>query len=182
MPATRSVALLRGINVGGNNKIPMADLKALCGDLGWKDVATYIQSGNVVFSASGTPAKQEVALQAAIQKSFGFTISVLARTAADWQSFIETNPFSKAAKTEAKMLMLALAQKPFNKTAEAALSEKATSGEKLQQVGNALWIHFPGGVGKSKLTPAVLDRLAGSPVTLRNWNTVMAISDLLTTA
>jgi len=75
-----------------------------------------------------------------------------------------------------------LAQEPFPKSAEAALKEKSTNGESLQQVGNALWIHFPLGVGKSKLTPAVLDRIAGSPVTLRNWNTVLAIEAMLTTA
>ena len=182
MPAPRSVALLRGINVGGNNKIPMGELRALCDELGWKDVATYIQSGNVVFSAPQTPAKREAALQMAIQRSFGFSICVLVRTGTNWQTFADTNPFEKTAQGEAKILMLALAQKQFDRNAEASLREKATSGEKIKQAGSAIWIQFPLGVGKSKLTPAVLDRLAGSPVTLRNWNTVIAISEMLTTA
>jgi uncharacterized protein (DUF1697 family) len=172
------IGLLRGINVGGHNKVPMVDLRSLCAELGWKNIQTYIQSGNLVFSASGKPAALETTLQCAIEKHFGFSISTIIRSAADWPAYIRSNPFLDACEKEPHAVMLCLSQAPLKIDAAARLSERAASGERIIQSSDALWIHFAGGVARSKISPALLDRMAGSPVTARNWLTVLKLQEL----
>ena len=172
------IALLRGINVSGSNRIPMAELCSLCTKIGWTDVQTYIQSGNLVFSAYGKPAALEVALEQVIQKRFGFSIPVIVRPADAWPSYVKNNPFSKESAKEPKFTHLALSKLPPKANAAKELQGRAANGEKIVQKGDALWIHFPTGVGKSKLSPSLLDRLIGSPVTLRNWNTVLKLGEM----
>jgi uncharacterized protein (DUF1697 family) len=173
------IGLLRGINVGGNNRIPMADLRALCGELGWSDVQTYIQSGNLIFSASGKPAALETKLQRAIETRFGFSIPIIVRSAGDWPAYIRNNPFLDACKKDPHLVMLCLSQAPPKSDATARLSERAAGGERVIHIGDALWIHFAGGVARSKISPALLDRMVGSPVTTRNWLTVLKLRELM---
>jgi uncharacterized protein (DUF1697 family) len=172
------IALLRGINVGGHNKIPMAELRSLCGDLGWGDVRSYIQSGNLVFRADGAVAALEELLEGAIERRFGLAIPVIIRSAAAWPGYLSGNPFPEASQREPNLVMLALSKAPPRPDAVAALQERASGGERVEQVGDALWMHFDGGVARSKLSPAVFDRLVGSPVTTRNWRTVLELNEL----
>ena len=173
------IALLRGINVGGHNIIPMSELRVLCAEIGWNSVQTYIQSGNVVFSASGKPAALEAELQRAIERRFKLAIPVIVRAGADWSTYARTNPFLNACKTESKLVMLCLSQKPPMADAVKNLRERAANSERVMQVGDALWIHFAGGVvARSKLSPSLLDRSIGSPVTARNWLTVLKLNEL----
>ncbi len=172
------IALLRGINVGGHNKIPMAELRSLCAELGWKDVQTYIQSGNVVFTAGAAPAVLEAELERAIERRFGLVIAVIVRAATDWPAYAKSNPFPEASEKEPKAVMLALSKAPPKADAETALRERAVHGERIVQAGDALWIHFSDGVAGSKLSPALVDRLVGSPVTARNWRTVLKLGEL----
>lgn len=177
-PPARHVALLRGINVGGRNRVPMAELRALCGELGWADVETYIQSGNLVFSSGDGPARLEAELERAIERRFGLAIPVLVRTAAQWAAYAASNPFPEATEAEPNLVMLALSKAAPAPDAVAALQPRAADGERIVRTGDALWIYFAGGAGRSKLTPAVLDRLVGSPVTTRNWRTVVRLAEL----
>ena len=172
------IALLRGINVGGHNKVPMLELRTLCGDLGWEDVESYIQSGNLVFRAAGRATDLEGVLERAIERRFDLSVPVLVRPAADWPGYVGDNPFPRASKEEPNLVMLALSKKPPRKDAVDRLRERAADGERIQQVGDALWIHYAGGSGRSKLSPSVLDRLAGSPVTTRNWRTVLKLDEM----
>lgn len=172
------VGLLRGINVGGHNKIPMSELRELCGELGWRDVQTYIQSGNLVFSAAGKPAALEAELERAIQRGFGFSISLIIRPAADWPAYVSSNPFLKACEKEPHRVMLCLSKTPPKSDAVKALSERAAGGERIACVGGALWIHFAGGMARSKLSPSLLDRAVGSSVTARNWLTVLKLQEM----
>jgi uncharacterized protein (DUF1697 family) len=172
------IGLLRGINVGGHNKVPMSELRTLCAELGWENIQTYIQSGNLVFAASGKPAALEAALQQAIEKHFGFSISIIIRSAADWPAYIKSNPFLDACKKDPHLVMLCLSQASLKSDASDRLRERATNGERIAQIGDALWIHFAGGVARSKLSPALFDRMAGSPVTARNWLTVLKLQEL----
>lgn len=176
---TRFAALLRGVNVGGHNRVPMPELRALCAELGWADVRTYVQSGNVVFAAEGEPAALEGALEAGIERRFGFSVPVLVRPAAAWAGYAAGNPFPGASETEPNRVMLALSRHPPHPDAADALRERAADGERIARVGDALWIHYPGGSGRSRITPAQLDRLAGSAVTTRNWRTVQQLALLL---
>jgi uncharacterized protein (DUF1697 family) len=173
------IALLRGINVGGHNKIPMAELRSVCADLGWDDVQSYIQSGNLVFKASSTPANLEIELEGAIERQFGLSIPVIVRAEADWSAYVNGNPYPEASQREPNLVMLILSKAPPNRDAVEGLLERALNDERIVQMGDALWIHFPGGSGRSKLSPALLDRLVGSTVTARNWRTVLKLDELV---
>jgi uncharacterized protein (DUF1697 family) len=174
----RMVALLRAVNVGGR-KLPMAELRALCGELGWTDVATYIQSGNVVFTAPGKPEAIEAALEAAIARRFGMDVPVLVRSKAQWAKYQADNPFPHEAKDEPARLMLVVTKRPPAAGAAEAIEARAAAGERVRQAGDVLWFHFPNGAGASKLTPSLVDRAIGSPGTARNYNTVMKLKEML---
>lgn len=173
------VALLRGINVGGNNPIPMAALRETCESLGWESVRTYIQSGNVLFSSNLQGVRLESELEAAIAERFGLKIAVVVRTAAQWEELAAANPFADAAGTEPNLVMLGLSKAKPKDGAEAELRQRAGASESIVLRGDAIWIHFGGGAGRSKITPLLLDRAAGSPVTMRNWRTVLKIREML---
>lgn len=179
MAAPLSVALLRGINVGGNKRVPMAALRALAEGLGWRDVATYIQSGNLVFRASGKPAAWERALETAIEHEFGFPVPVIVRTASSWRESAAGSPFPDAERDRPKLLHLGCSKAPTARGAVEQLTPRCTQGERVAIRGQAIWIDFVEGVARSKLTPAVLDRALGSTVTMRNWTTVQAIASML---
>jgi uncharacterized protein (DUF1697 family) len=173
------VALLRGINVGGHAKVPMAELKALAGRLGWSGAETYIQSGNLVFDAEGRAAEIETALEGALQKAFGFTPATIVRSAEQWQALLGGNPFGTEAEADPSRVMVGLAKAKLAKGAAGAIEARGAAGERVRQAGEALWFHYPQGAGQSKITPAQVDRAAGSPVTARNWRTVLKIAEML---
>lgn len=175
----RHVALLRGINVGGTRKLPMARLREICADLGWAEVATYIQSGNVIFAADGEAAALEQTLEEAIEAAFGFAVPVIVRSAAEWRTYPPGNPFPEAARDEPNRLMLHLSKRPPAADAEERIAARAAAGESVRRIGDALWIHYPAGAGTTKITPSLLDRAAGSPVTARNWRTVVTLQEML---
>jgi len=181
MPATSKgfVALLRGINVGGNKLVPMAELRSLATALGWQRVATFIQSGNLVFVSDGSSAALEGALEKELARHFGFSVEVIVRGAAAWHRYAAGTPFPDAQATRPNRVLLGLSKRPPNPDAADRLRAVAKAGEQLQVVGDALWIDFNDGIGTSKLSPAVLDRAVGSTVTARNWTTVQKLAELL---
>lgn len=178
MRKARFIALLRGINVGGHNKIPMAELRALSGEMGWQGVQSYIQSGNLVFEAAAKAADLEAELEGAIERRFGLSIGVIVRPASGWPAYVSGNPFLEACETEANLVMLQLSKAPPRKEAVAELQKKAANGERIVQVGDAIWLHYAKGVGSSKLSPTLMDRLVGSTITARNWRTVLKLGEM----
>ena len=176
----RMVALLRAVNVGGR-KLPMADLRVLCAELGWRDVATYIQSGNLVFTAPGKAGEIEEALEQALEKEFGLDVPVIVRSQAEWARYPAENPFPTAARDEPAKLHLLLSKRSPAKGAAEAIEARAKAGEQVKQAGDALWLHYPEGAGTSKPTPSLIDRAIGSPGTARNYNTVMKLKEMLET-
>jgi len=163
----------------GGRKLPMAELRALCAGLGWENAATYIQSGNVVFSAAGRPGAIEKALEDAIAGRFGLDVPVIVRTAAEWALYPAGNPFPQAAKDEPNRLMLLLSRRPPAPGAEAVIQARAQAGEQVRRAGDAIWFHYPQGAGTSKLTPSLIDRAIGSPGTARNYRTVLKLKEML---
>ena len=138
----RMVALLRAVNVGGR-KLPMAELRDLCAGLGWEDVATYIQSGNVVFTTDGEPAVIEATLEKAISERFAFEAPTIVRTADAWRGYAPSNPFPEAAReTPNYLLMLVSKRQPANGATE-AIQARAAAGETVRQAGDAIWIPLP---------------------------------------
>lgn len=172
-----SIALLRAVNVGGRT-LPMAELRAVCGELGWEDVATYIQSGNIVFRAKGKPDALEARLEQAIEARFDLDVPAIVRTAEQWDALTAANPFPDAARDAPNRLQLLVSKRPPRADAAPTLLERARAGEKVEAAGGALWIHYPEGVGASKLTPALIDKACGSAATGRNWRTVVKLKEM----
>lgn len=174
----RMAALLRAVNVGGR-KLPMAELRALAVGLGWSDVATYIASGNLLFAAEGNPKKLEQKLEAAIERKFGIEVPVVVRTRKQLKACLDSNPFAEAAKDSPNRLILLLSKKAPAKGAEFALEERAAAGEQVKRAGDGLWILYSQGMARSKLSPALIDRLVGSPATGRNHRTIARLVEML---
>lgn len=172
------IALLRGINVGGHNKIPMAELRELCEKIGLRDVQSYIQSGNLVFAAADPPQQIETRIEQALEETFGLKIDVIVRTAAQWPEYVKKNPLAEACEKAPNLVMLALSKKPPKADAVVALRERAAVDERIEAGAGAIWIHYGSGAGRSKLSPGLLDRLVGSPVTTRNWRTILKLAEL----
>jgi uncharacterized protein (DUF1697 family) len=174
------IAFLRAVNVGGRI-VKMAELRVLCGEMGWREVATYIQSGNIVFESDGKAPALEAALEKGMEKGFGFAAPVMVRTPAQLRMIVEANPFPGPSEVEPSRVALGLCkEKPKAGAAEAILA-KAQAGEKVVGAGGELWFHYPNGIGTSKLTPALIDRAAGSPVTARNWRTILKLLEMAET-
>lgn len=176
---TQYVALVRGINVGATRRLPMAALRAACGAAGFADVATYIQSGNIVLTSDAPATEVAEQLETLIANRFKLDVPVIVRTAAQWKRYASGGAFPDAEAERPKLLHLCLSAQPLNDGAAAALAARATAAERIAAKGDALWIDFGESVGATKLTPALLDKAAGSPVTARNWNTVLALAAML---
>lgn len=177
--STRMVALLRGINVGGKRKIPMAELRELAAACQLSEVSTYIQSGNLVFDASLSPEPVAQALEAAIAQRFGFSVEVIVRTAAQWRQIVAACPYPEAAVARPNLLHLGLSRHPPHPEAAELLAPTCAPDEAVALVGDALWLDYAGGVGRSKLTAAKLDKAVGSTVTARNYKTLLQLDALL---
>lgn len=174
----RMVALLRAVNVGGR-KLPMAELRAHCATLGWSNVTTYIQSGNIVFDTDATPAEAEVALEALIAREYGYEAPTIVRTADQWERYAPECPFPGAARATPNYLLLLVSKRPPAAGAVEAIQSRAAAGEVVRQAGDGIWIHFPNGSGTSKITPSIMDKAIGSTATSRNYRTVMTLQEML---
>jgi uncharacterized protein (DUF1697 family) len=169
------VALLRGVNVGGNNMVAMAALRELLVKRGYKDVKTLLQSGNVVFRAPAqAPAKLEAQLEREIEKAFGVTVSFHVRTSDEWQAIVDANPFGAEAKSDPGHLLVTCFKAPLDKATVKAAQAAITGPETLQADGRHLYMVFPDGIGTSKAAAIVSRKLAGG--TARNWNTVLKLA------
>jgi uncharacterized protein (DUF1697 family) len=171
------VALLRGINVGGNKMIAMAALRELLTKRGYKDVKTLLQSGNVVFRAPAQDAaKLEAQLEREIEKAFKMKVDFHVRTAGEWQAIVDANPFGAEAKRDPGHLRVTCFKTPLDKAAVKALQAEISGPEVLQADGRHLYMVFPDGMGNSKAAVIVGRKLP--PGTARNWNTVLKLAAL----
>ena len=156
----------------------MKDLKALAEGLGFGDVRTYVASGNLIFSGKGAAGAVQKTLEKAIADRFGFPVEVVVRTAKEWPALMAANPFPAESETEANRVLLLLSKSPPPTDAAVRLMERAEAGEKAKASGGALWLHFPAGVGTSKLTPSFIDKVCGSPTTSRNVRTAAKLAEM----
>jgi uncharacterized protein (DUF1697 family) len=175
---TRLIALLRAVNVG-KRQLPMAELRTIATDLGFTAAATYVASGNLVFTAAeDDPVVAAARLEAEIAKRYGWKSEAILRTAHEWAAYAAGSAFPDVETERPKLLHLLLSQRPPAADAAAKLAERAVAGERIKASGDAIWIDFADGVGRSKLTVPFIDKCVGSPSTARNWNTVQALDRL----
>lgn len=169
------VALLRGINVGGRNKVRMEDLQRLVRAAGHTDVSTYIQSGNVVFTgARRATSAVEADLEGRLEKLAGCAVSVMVRTGREMASVLDANPFAGDDVDPTKVHVLFLKEPP---SAQApALDARAFEPERCAVRGREVFLYYPNGLGRATLTTALLERRLGTAGTARNWNTVTTLA------
>jgi len=173
------ICLLRGVNVGGRNKLPMQALRTLLESLRLRDADTYVQSGNAVFRATeANLTRLAERIEDAIERKFRFRPTVILRTAAELKAAVARNPFPRQAQSEpGKLLVMFLAEAP-GKDAKEILAKLPRGREEMKLAGRELFIFFPGGVGQSKLPWATLGRALGTGATGRNWRTVTKLLEM----
>ena len=183
---TTAIALIRGVNVGGKHSLPMTTLRKLCEKLGWKGVATHIQSGNVVFQAparaiGGGGSKAASALEDAIEMAQGFRPSVVVRTLDDLRDTIASNPFKKESlSSQSHMLVMFLAHEPSPPARKTLLALKPDP-ERFTLVGRDLFLWYPNGIGQSKFPFTTVEKAIATRGTCRNWNTVTKVLSMAET-
>jgi uncharacterized protein (DUF1697 family) len=175
---TTYIGLLRGINVGGNQMVAMADLREMVTKLGFSDVKTLLQSGNVVFrGARQATAKLERQLEAELEKRLGLNVEIHVRTADEWTAVIGANPFGAEAKKDPGHLLVTCFKAPLDTANVKALQAAITGPEPLRADGRHLYMVFPDGVGNSKAN-RIIDKKLAARGTARNWNTVLKLAAL----
>lgn len=173
------ISMLRAVNVGGHNKIKMDALRALYESLKFRDPQTYVHSGNVVFRTG----ERDLSLltkriQRGIAKNFGFTPTVILRTASEVRSAIARNPFEKRRGIESrKLLVMFLATDPGAEAREGILKLK-TDPEELRIDSRELYIYFPNGMARPNFSWATIEKTLKTPGTGRNWNSVIKLLEM----
>lgn len=174
--ASARLAFIRGINVGGSNKVPMAELRRVLTDAGFADVRTYIQSGNIVYAppdgaddSAATLRAEGSAITAAIEETWGLNTPVMVRTAGDVTDIVARSPFADADPARAFLGFFDGDPPPMDD-----LSRYATADEQWELDDGVVHLHFPDGIGRSKLGAKLL-AIASTPVTTRNLRTIAAL-------
>ena len=161
------IALIRGVNVGGANRVKMADLRAALGDAGYEDVQTYLQSGNVVLRSDREPA----AVARDVIAATGLDVEVMVRTAAQLAKVVEENPYPQV--SDGRTLHVA-----FLEGGRPELPDGDFAPEGFTVAHGELYVWLPEGMRDSKLVKALSERKLGVRATWRNWNTVLALHEM----
>ncbi len=172
----KHIALLRAINLAGVNKVGMADLRDLLARLGFPDAQTLLNSGNIVFDGgSKTTAALEQTLERAAAKQLGLETDFLVRTAKEWRAIVDANPFPREAKDDPSHLVAVILKDDVSAANVAALQKAIVGREVVRAKGRCMYIVYPDGIGRSKLTSALSEKKLGTRGTARNWNTVLKL-------
>jgi uncharacterized protein (DUF1697 family) len=174
---TSHIALLRGVNVGGN-VLKMERLRAVLTDLGLADVKSYVQSGNVLFTATGPAAKLAQRIEAKLAGEARLPVSVIIRTPAQLGRIIEANPFLGEAGVDARTLHVTFLAGRAPRPGLAALGAVASGADRWRAAGAEIYLHCPGGYGRTKLNNTAIEKLLGVCATTRNWNTVRTLYEM----
>jgi uncharacterized protein (DUF1697 family) len=170
----RQIVLLRGINLGPNRRIAMADLRALFADAGYEDITSYVQSGNIVLSSRFRPAELERQASRLISERFGFEVSVVVRTRAELARVVEHDPLGDVADNPKRYQVCFLSDELDAATAT-RLRELAADSEAVAIQGREVYAWHPDGVARSKLWNTLAGKGLGVTATARNWTTVQAL-------
>jgi uncharacterized protein (DUF1697 family) len=170
------VAFLRGINVGGHNKVAMSDLRELCEGLGFVGAQSVLQSGNLVFESDRqSGAALERLLEAATAERLGVTADYVVRSAAELKKIVARNPFPKEAQNDPSHLIVMFLKTAPKENDVNALRASIEGPEVMRSDGKQLYIVYPAGIGRSKLAGTLIEQKLGSRGTARNWNTIQKL-------
>lgn len=174
----RRVALLRGINLAAARRIAMADLRRVAEDLGWTSVATHLQSGNLIFRASGSDADAGRQLSAALAARFGLEVDAVIRDAARLSALVDAHPYRDGDPTQ---VVIACCDRRIEEAALARLERLRADAEafRLADSGCDLYAMFPDGQARSRLAAGLIEALRPATGTARNLRTMTAVADLL---
>lgn len=174
-------ALLRAVNLGGHNKVPMAALRDAAGDAGLVNPRTLLQSGNLVFDDPKARAAHQLErlLEQVLHDALGISTEVFVRGARDLSRIIASNPFPAQAASDPSHLVVSFHREPHVAADVRALQDAIPGREQVKSQGRELYIVYPDGIGRSRLTPALAAKHIRSPGTARNWNTVLKLDAML---
>jgi len=176
---TTYIGLLRAVNLAGRNKVAMSDLRLLLTAIGMEDARSLLQSGNVLFRSSSRSAAQlERTLEKAAKERLAVETDFFVRTAGEWSELIASNPFPREAESDPGHLVALCLKEAPDRTAVAALQKAILGREVVRAVGRHAYIVYPDGIGRSRLTMALIEKKLGTRGTGRNWNTVMKLDAL----
>jgi uncharacterized protein (DUF1697 family) len=177
---TQYISILRGINVGGNRKVLMTDLKKLCQNLGLQNVQTYIQSGNVIFDSNLNESSVglEEKIQQAIAETYSFDVPVIVRTAEEISISVANNPFWKEKEADIERLHLTCLKKVPSPELLEKIKLFQFLPDRYEIIGKDVFIFCSVGYSDSKLTNQFFESKLGVPGTTRNWKTVMRLHEL----
>lgn len=176
---TTYVGVLRAVNLGSHNKIAMSELRAMLEKLRFTDPKTLLLSGNVVFKCDGRSCDElEAELEAASTKHLQVTTDYFVRTAREWQAVVDGNPFPKEAASDPGHLLLMCLRTAPSPAQVRALQASINGREVVKAKGKHAYLHYPDGIGRSKLTIQKIEKALGTRGTARNWNTVLKLAEL----
>lgn len=173
------ISLLRGINVSGQKPVRMLELKMLYETLGFAQVVTYVQSGNVVFDSIETDRSMIAArIETGIHQAFGFQVPVFVRDGMDFQRITTGNPFLRRKEVSVERLYVTFLSAPGGETVFDNLDIQVATADEFQISGSEIYLYCPGGYGKTVLSNNFFERKLGQLATTRNWKTITALSGL----
>jgi uncharacterized protein (DUF1697 family) len=176
---TIQIALIRGINVGGHQAVAMSDLRDLLTQLGFDGSRSLLQSGNLIFRCSARiGAELESLLEMEAEKRLGLRADFLIRNAKEWGQVVARNPFRKEAERDPSHLVVMFLKSAADAKDVKAVQAAIVGRETIRADGRQLYIVYPDGIGKSRLTNALIEKKLGIRGTARNWNTVLKIAAL----
>jgi uncharacterized protein (DUF1697 family) len=175
------ISMLRGINVGGHKQIRMGDLRALIEALGYRNVTTYIQSGNIVFAGAKAGARSHGGrIESAIADNYGYTVSCLVRSRAEMERVVATNPWLKRRDVDPSRLHVTFLSDAPSPSDIRNLDAVASGRDELQVQGREIFLHCPDGYGRTRYSNTFLEKKLDVTATTRNWTTVSRLLAIAT--
>jgi uncharacterized protein (DUF1697 family) len=176
---TIQIALLRGVNVGGHQAVAMSDLRDLATELGFGGARSILQSGNLIFrSDARTDVDLERLLEAEAEKRLGLRADFLIRSAKEWRAVVARNPFRREAERDPSHLVVMFLKSAAIVKDVKAVQAAIAGSEIIRADGRHLYIVYPDGIGRSRLTNALIEKKLGIRGTARNWNTILKLAAL----
>jgi uncharacterized protein (DUF1697 family) len=176
MPLRTYVALIRGINVGRHRRLSMADLREAFAAIGVEDAKTYLQSGNVVLESDRSAPALAARIEKELKRSAGLDVTVMVRTASELARLVERNPFQK--ERDGKKVHVAFLDTAPRQAQLRKLDAELVAPDEFRPARRVIYLHYPNGYGRSKLTNDYLEKQLGVRSTMRNLTTVTALAEL----